>query len=129
MSALSVEQTVNYVVKMKLNLLNRLLENKYTEKILIETNQLNKENSFVTTISNMLEIDQPQEIDVLVKIRENKLIDISMEEDKLYKSSDVREVDMILKIKNRTEFLNKIWAAQGFKKTDVIGPLQQSRSN
>ena len=70
-----------------------------------------------------------QEIDVLVKSRGDKLIDISMEEDKLYKSSDVREVDMILKIKNRTEFLTKIWAAQGFKKTDVIGPLQQSRSN
>ena len=43
-----------------------------------------------------------QEIDVLVKSRGDKLIDISMEEDKLYKSSDVREVDMILKIKNRT---------------------------
>ena len=132
MLALSIEQTENLIQKSKLNLLTRLLENKYTEKILIETNQINRDNSFVTTVSEIVNIGQPNEIDLLVKSSSDKLIDLVMDEDKLRKTANVRELDLILKIKNRSEFLTKLWASQGFKVKKITNTecyQQQIRSN
>ena len=115
LSALKIEQSNHNMIKNRINLYRRLLDNDFTSKMIIELNTANKENSFTEEICQLVNIDHPDHLDVMFKTIDDKLTDMVMKEDLLAKSSEVKEVVNILNITNRTIMLSELRKSQGFK--------------
>ena len=54
------------MIKNRINLYRRLLDNDFTSKMIIELNTANKENSFTEEICQLVNIDHQDHLDVMI---------------------------------------------------------------
>lgn len=130
-TGLNVEQTNNYLIRMKLKFLIRLDQNEFTNKVMRSLTELNLEESFSTQIANQLEL-KDYDYETLISSAKQKISDLekSKKGSNTNENENVISIKKILKSKNRFDYPEKLFQVLKFQiKSFAPLPFLRAKSN